>query len=321
MSKRSLIVGITGQDGSYLADFLLSKDYEVFGLIRRTSTVSTERIEHILDKITLITGDVTDQSSLIRALNISNPDEVYNFAAQSFVHTSWFQPLSTGDITALGVLRLLEAIKEYDKNRHIRMYQASSSEMFGSTTEVPQKETTPFHPRSPYAVAKVYGHYITVNYKESYDMFNCSGICFNHESPRRGIEFVTRKISNGVARIKLGLDKELCLGDLEAERDWGFAGDYVEAMWLMLQQPNPDNFCVGTGECHSVRGFCELAFNCVGLDYRDYVKTASKWLRPADISMLRADITKIKSIGWKPKVSFNNLVNMMVESDLRGLKL
>jgi GDPmannose 4,6-dehydratase len=315
MSKRALITGITGQDGSYLAELLLKKGYDVYGLVRRTSTVNTSRIEHILDKITLIPGDMGDQSSLIAAVRQSQPDEAYNLAAQSFVGSSWSQPIFTGDSTALGVTRLLEAIRICASDA--RFYQASSSEMFGKAAETPQNEKTPFHPRSPYGVAKLYGHWITVNYRESYDMFACSGILFNHESPRRGIEFVTRKISNGVARIYHGLDSELLLGNLEAKRDWGFAGDYVKAMWLMLQQDTPDDYVIATGKTHTVREFCEVAFEAAGLDWEKYVKVDPQFLRPAEVELLKGDCAKArKALGWKPAVSFKELARMMVQNDI-----
>lgn len=315
--KRALITGITGQDGSYLAEFLLQKDYKVFGLTRRTSTVNNERIAHIQDKITLVQGDLLDQSSLSAAITESEPEEVYNLAAQSFVKTSWNQPVLTGEFTALGVTRMLEAIRVV--NPKIRFYQASSSEMFGKVTETPQKETTRFYPRSPYGVAKVYGHYITVNYRESFDMFACSGILFNHESPRRGLEFVTRKISNAVARISLGKQKKLELGDLNPKRDWGFAGDYVEAMWLMLQAKEPDDYVIATGENHSVEEFVELAFQVVGInDWKKYVDAnKSEHMRPAEVDYLIGDYSKAKKIlGWKPKTSFKDLVTMMVHADI-----
>ncbi|MEF3273613.1 MAG: GDP-mannose 4,6-dehydratase [Chloroflexus sp.] len=318
-SKRALITGITGQDGSYLAEFLLTKGYEVIGMVRRSSTVNFERIKHIQDKITLVSGDLLDEVSLIHILREHRPHEVYNLAAQSFVQTSWPQPVFTGETTALGVTRLLDAVRIVDPD--IRFYQASSSEMFGKVVEVPQKETTPFYPRSPYGVAKVYGHWITVNYRESYGMHATSGILFNHESPRRGLEFVTRKISHGVARIKLGLDEELRLGNLEARRDWGFAGDYVEAMWLMLQQDQPDDYVIATGETHSVREFCELAFSYVGLDYRDYVVIDQRFMRPAEVDLLIGDATKARQkLGWRPRTSFPELVRMMVEADLQLVK-
>jgi len=317
--KRALITGITGQDGSYLAEFLLGKGYEVIGMVRRSSTVNFERIKHIQDKITLVSGDLLDEVSLIHILREHRPHEVYNLAAQSFVQTSWPQPVFTGETTALGVTRLLDAVRIVDPE--IRFYQASSSEMFGKVVEVPQKETTPFYPRSPYGVAKVYGHWITVNYRESYGMHATSGILFNHESPRRGLEFVTRKISHGVARIKLGLDEELRLGNLEARRDWGFAGDYVEAMWLMLQQDQPDDYVIATGETHSVREFCELAFSYVGLDYRDYVVIDQRFMRPAEVDLLIGDASKArKKLGWQPRTSFTELVQMMVEADLQLVK-
>jgi len=317
--RRALITGITGQDGSYLAEFLLGKGYEVIGMVRRSSTVNFERIKHIQDKITLVSGDLLDEVSLIHILREHRPHEVYNLAAQSFVQTSWPQPVFTGETTALGVTRLLDAVRIVDPE--IRFYQASSSEMFGKVVEVPQKETTPFYPRSPYGVAKVYGHWITVNYRESYGMHATSGILFNHESPRRGLEFVTRKISYGVARIKLGLDEELRLGNLEARRDWGFAGDYVEAMWLMLQQDQPDDYVIATGETHSVREFCELAFSYVGLDYRDYVVIDQRFMRPAEVDLLIGDASKArKKLGWQPRTSFTELVQMMVEADLQLVK-
>ncbi|NTU79300.1 MAG: GDP-mannose 4,6-dehydratase [Chloroflexales bacterium] len=319
MTKRALITGITGQDGSYLAEFLLSKGYEVVGMVRRTSTVTFERIKHIQPRLMLVTGDLADEISLISILREFRPSEVYNLAAQSFVQTSWPQPVFTGETTAIGVTRMLDAVRLVDPN--IRFYQASSSEMFGKVQAVPQKETTPFYPRSPYGVAKVYGHWITVNYRESYDMFACSGILFNHESPRRGLEFVTRKISNGVARIKLGLDTELRLGNLDARRDWGFAGDYVEAMWLMLQQDQPDDYVVATGETHSVREFCEVAFGHVGLDYSNYVVIDERYMRPAEVDLLIGDPAKAcEVLGWAPKTSFPDLVRMMVDADVQLLK-
>ncbi|MGQ9925589.1 MAG: GDP-mannose 4,6-dehydratase [Chloroflexaceae bacterium] len=319
MKRRALITGITGQDGSYLAEFLLSQGYEVIGMVRRTSTVNFERIKHFQERVTLVTGDLADQVSLISILREHRPSEVYNLAAQSFVQTSWGQPVFTGDTTALGVTRMLDAVRIVDPE--IRFYQASSSEMFGKVVEVPQTERTPFYPRSPYGVAKVYGHWITVNYRESYNMFACSGILFNHESPRRGLEFVTRKISHGVARIKLGLDEELRLGNLDARRDWGFAGDYVEAMWLMLQQEHPDDYVVATGETHSVREFCELAFGYVGLDYRDYVIQDERFMRPAEVDLLIGDSTRARKVlGWRPKTNFQELVHMMVDADLQLLK-
>lgn len=311
----AIITGITGQDGSYLAELLLKKGYQVVGVARRSSTVNNERIKHILDDITVVQGDLQDQGSLLSLLEEYKPTEVYNLAAQSFVPTSWNQPALTGDITALGVTRLLEAIRFV--NPKIRFYQASSSEMFGKVMEVPQQESTPFYPRSPYGVAKVYGHWITVNYRESFDMFATSGILFNHESPRRGLEFVTRKISDMVARIKLGKAKELRLGNLEAQRDWGFAGDYVEAMWLMLQQDQPDNYVIGTGETHAVREFCEIAFSHVDLDYKEYVLQDERFYRPAEVDLLISDPTRARTLlKWEPAVSFKELVTMMVDSDL-----
>ncbi len=315
----ALITGITGQDGSYLAEFLLSKGYRVVGMVRRSSTINFERIAHIQDRIELVQGDLHDQSSLMDILAEYQPDEVYNLAAQSFVPTSWRQPVLTGEVTAIGVTRLLEAIRLTCPQA--RFYQASSSEMFGKVREVPQRETTPFYPRSPYGVAKVYGHWITVNYRESYGMFAVSGILFNHESPRRGLEFVTRKITYGVAKIKLGLAKELRLGNLEARRDWGYAGDYVRAMWLMLQQDKAEDYVVGTGETHSVREFCEIAFRHVGLDYRDYVVQDPRFFRPAEVDLLVADPTKAhQKLGWRPSVSFTDLVEMMVDADLALLR-
>jgi len=315
----ALITGITGQDGSYLAELLLLKGYRVVGVARRSSTVTYERIDHLLDDITVVQGDLHDQGSLLGLIEEYEPTEVYNLAAQSFVPTSWNQPALTGDITALGVTRILEAIRFV--NPKIRFYQASSSEMFGKVLEVPQKETTPFYPRSPYGVAKVYGHWITVNYRESFDMFATSGILFNHESPRRGLEFVTRKISDGVAKIKLGKAKELRLGNLESQRDWGFAGDYVEAMWRMLQQDQPDSFVIGMGETHSVREFCEIAFGHVGLDYKEFVVQDERFYRPAEVDLLISNPTKARSVlGWEPAVSFNELATMMVDADLERLK-
>lgn len=317
--KRALITGITGQDGSYLAEFLLEKGYEVYGIVRRASTEKFERIAHLMDTIEIVSGDLLDQNSLAHALSDIRPQEVYNLAAQSFVPTSWNQPLLTGEITALGVTRMLEAIKMVDKS--IRFYQASSSEMFGKVREVPQSEKTPFYPRSPYGVAKVYGHWITVNYRESYNIFACSGILFNHESPRRGMEFVTRKISYAVAKIKLGLAGELRLGNLKSKRDWGFAGDYVKAMWLMLQQPEPDNYVVSTGETHSVEEAVEIAFSHVGLDWHEYVKTDQRYFRPAEVDLLVGDNTKARTVlGWKPEVNFRELITMMVDHDLKVLK-
>jgi GDPmannose 4,6-dehydratase len=314
----ALITGITGQDGSYLAELLLSKGYQVVGMVRRSSTVTFERIDHLLDKITIVTGDLHDQSSLMAIMEEHHPDEVYNLAAQSFVPTSWSQAVLTGEVTAIGVTRLLEAVRLY--NKKVKFYQASSSEMFGKVVEVPQRESTPFYPRSPYGVAKVYGHWITVNYRESYDMFAVSGILFNHESPRRGLEFVTRKISNGVARIKLGQVKELRLGNLEARRDWGFAGDYVNAIWRMLQQEKPDNFVVGTSETHSVREFCEIAFGHAGLDYQEFVIQDERFYRPAEVDLLVSDPSKARAVlQWEPNIGFKELVEMMVEADLKRL--
>lgn len=315
----AIITGITGQDGSYLAEYLLEKGYEVIGMVRRSSTVTFERIQHIQEKVKLIQGDLHDQSSLVGVIERFRPVEVYNLAAQSFVPTSWNQPVLTGEVTALGVTRLLEAIRIV--NPETRFYQASSSEMFGKVKEVPQTENTPFYPRSPYGIAKVYGHWITVNYRESYDIFAVSGILFNHESPRRGLEFVTRKVSNGVARIKLGLSKELRLGNLEARRDWGFAGDYVDAMWRMLQTDTPQDFVVGTGQTHAVRKLCEIAFNYVGLDYRDFVVQDQEYYRPAEVDLLVANPIKVKrELGWQPKFSFKDLIHMMVEADLNRLR-
>ena len=315
MSKRALITGITGQDGSYLAELLLEKDYEVLGMVRRSSTVNFERIAHLQDKITFVPGDLLDEISMIHILQQHRPQEVYNLAAQSFVQTSFGQPVLTGETTALGVTRLLDAIRLVDPE--IRFYQASSSEMFGKVHEVPQKETTPFHPRSPYGVAKVYGHWITLNYRESYDLHATSGILFNHESPRRGLEFVTRKISHTVAQIKLGLVDKLRLGNLDAQRDWGFAGDYVEAMWLMLQQDAPEDFVICTGETHSVREFCEVAFGHAGLNWEDHVVIDEAFFRPAEVDLLVGDATKAEEqLGWKPGTSFDNLVTMMVDADI-----
>ncbi len=317
--RTALITGITGQDGSYLAELLLKKGYRVVGVARRSSTVTSERIKHILDDITVVQGDLQDLGSLLSLLEEHKPTEVYNLAAQSFVPTSWNQPALTGDVTAIGVTRLLEAIRFVDPK--IRFYQASSSEMFGKVMEVPQKESTPFYPRSPYGVAKMYGHWITINYRESFNIFATSGILFNHESPRRGLEFVTRKITDAVARIKLGMAKELRLGNLESQRDWGFAGDYVEAMWLMLQQEHPDNFVIGTGETHAVREFCEIAFSRVDLDYKDYVVQDEKFYRPAEVDLLISDPSRARAIlKWEPAVSFNELVTMMVDSDMARLK-
>ncbi|MCP4542318.1 MAG: GDP-mannose 4,6-dehydratase [Chloroflexi bacterium] len=315
----ALITGITGQDGSYLAEFLLEKGYTVIGMVRRSSTVNFSRIHHIQDRITLASGDLLDQGSLINILQKHEPNEVYNLAAQSFVPASWQQPVFTGEVTALGVTRMLEAIRTV--NPDIRFYQASSSEMFGKVREVPQGENTPFYPRSPYGVAKVYGHWITINYRESYDLYAVSGILFNHESPRRGLEFVTRKITYGVAKIKLGLADELRLGNMDSQRDWGYAGDYVRAMWLMLQQDKPDDYVVGTGETHPVREFCEIAFGSVGLKWQDYVKQDPRFMRPAEVDLLVADPNKAKqALKWEPKVSFQELIQMMVDADLALLR-
>jgi GDPmannose 4,6-dehydratase len=319
LTKTALITGITGQDGSYLAEFLLEQGYRVVGMTRRTSTVSVERIAHLIDRIQIVQGDLLDQNSLAEAIRQAGPTEVYNLAAQSFVPTSWNQPVLTGEFTALGVIRLLEAIRQIDPT--IRFYQASSSEMFGKATEVPQRELTRFHPRSPYGVAKVYGHWITVNYRESYGMYAVSGILFNHESPRRGLEFVTRKITDGAARIKLGLAEQLALGNLEARRDWGFAGDYVRAMWMMLQEPEPDDYLIATGETHSVREFCETAFGHLGLDYHDHVVVDQALVRPAEVDHLIGDASKAREqLGWAPTVTFKELVEVMVDADLARLE-
>ncbi|RKO65555.1 GDP-mannose 4,6-dehydratase [Desulfofundulus salinus] len=313
--KRALITGITGQDGSYLAEFLLEKGYRVYGLVRRSSVGNLKRIKHLEKDLRLIPGDLTDQNSLIAALVEARPDEVYNLAAQSFVGVSWQQPVLTAQVTALGVTRMLEAIRTV--NPRIRFFQASSSEMFGRVQETPQSEKTPFYPRSPYGVAKVYGHYITVNYRESYGLFACSGILFNHESPRRGLEFVTRKVSDGVARIKLGLASELRLGNLDSRRDWGYAGDYVQAMWQMLQQDEPDDYVIATGETHSVRELVEIAFSHAGLDWQKYVVVDPRLYRPAEVDLLQGDYSKARSkLGWEPRVSFPELVRMMVDADL-----
>ncbi|HVM02466.1 MAG TPA: GDP-mannose 4,6-dehydratase [Acidimicrobiales bacterium] len=315
MARRALITGITGQDGSYLAELLLDQGYEVVGMVRRSSTVNFERIAHIQDRITIVSGDLLDEMSIVKVLSDHRPAEVYNLAAQSFVQTSFDQAVLTGETTALGVTRVLDAVRIVDPA--IRFYQASSSEMFGKVVEVPQTEATPFHPRSPYGVAKVYGHWITVNYRESYGLHASSGMLFNHESPRRGLEFVTRKITHGVARIKLGLDAELALGNLDARRDWGFAGDYVRAMWLMLQQEAPGDYVVATGEAHSVRDFCELAFGSVGLDYRDHVVTDPRFMRPAEVDLLIGDATKAREVlGWQPETTLGAMVSAMVEADL-----
>ena len=319
MSKRVLITGVTGQDGSYLAEFLLERDYEVFGMVRRASTENFERIAHLIDRITLVQADLLDQFSLVGALEESRPQEVYNLAAQSFVPTSWKQPVLTAEFTATGVTRLLEAIRMVDPS--VRFYQASSSEMFGRVLEVPQTERTPFYPRSPYGVAKVYGHFITVNYRESYDLFAVSGILFNHESPRRGLEFVTRKIADGVARISLGLSDELRLGNLDAKRDWGYAVDYVHAMWLMLQRDEPADYVVATGEEHSVRDFVDAAFAHVGLDPGQHVKTDTRFIRPAEVDRLIGDPSKARDqLGWTPTISFEELVRLMVDADVERLQ-
>ena len=317
---KALITGITGQDGSYLAEFLLSKGYEVFGLVRRSSTLSNERIKHIEHRIELIEGDLLDTTSLIRVLQKVQPDEVYNLAAMSFVKASWDEPVATGNITGLGVARLLEAIRLV--NSKVKFYQASSSEMFGKAKIVPQNEHTPFHPRSPYAIAKTYGHYSTQNHRESYGLFACSGILFNHESPRRGFEFVTRKITHGVSRIKLGLTDHITLGNLDAKRDWGFAGDYIKAMWLMLQQESPDDFVIGTGETHSVKEFLETAFLAAGIsDWQSCIKQDPRFMRPAEVDILLADSSKAhEALGWKPEVSFKELVEMMVKADIEHCK-
>jgi GDPmannose 4,6-dehydratase len=317
--KRALITGITGQDGSYLAEFLLDRGYQVFGVVRRSSIANSERVDHLLDRISFIQADLLDQSSLMSALREARPQEVYNLAAQSFVPTSWHQPVLTGEFTALGVTRMLEAVRAVDPS--IRFYQASSSEMFGNPIECPQRETTPFHPRSPYGVAKVYGHYLTVNYRESYGLFACSGILFNHESPRRGIEFVTRKVSQGVAKIKLGLTRELRLGNLAAKRDWGFAGDYVKAMWLMLNQDEPDDYVVATGTAHSVENLVRTAFNFAGLNWQEFLKIDEALFRPAEVDHLLGDSTKAQQkLAWATHVSFEELVAMMVDQDIYRLR-
>ena len=319
MAKRALITGITGQDGSYLAELLLAKGYEVVGMLRRSSTVNFERIAHIQDSVTLVAGDLLDEVSMINVLRTHRPTEVYNLAAQSFVQTSWSQPVLTGETTALGVTRVLDAIRIVDPE--IRFYQASSSEMFGKVQESPQTETTHFYPRSPYGVAKVYGHWITVNYRESYGLHASSGICFNHESPRRGLEFVTRKVSHGVARIKAGLDQTLALGDLEPRRDWGYAPDYVRAMWLMLQQDEPGDYVVASGETHSVRDLCEAAFGHAGLDWRRHVVVDERFLRPSEVDLLVGDASRAKAVlGWVPDVDFGGLVGMMVDADLEVIE-
>ena len=317
--KRALITGITGQDGSYLAELLLEKGYRVYGLVRRSSTVNFERIAHIQDQVEILSGDLLDQNSLLYALREAQAQEVYNLAAQSFVQTSWTQPVLTGDVTALGVTRMLEAVRAF--NPEARFYQASSSEMYGKVQAVPQSEDTPFYPRSPYGVAKVYGHWATVNYRESYGMFAASGILFNHESPRRGLEFVTRKVTDGVARIKLGLQREIRLGNLDAQRDWGFAGDYVRAMWLMLQQDAPDDYVVATGSTYSVRDLVETAFRRVGLDWQEHVVQDPRYMRPAEVDLLVGDATKARAeLGWVPEVDFEELIGMMVDADLARLR-
>jgi GDPmannose 4,6-dehydratase len=317
--KTALITGVTGQDGSYLAEFLLEKGYKVVGMVRRTSTINFDRIHHFQDRIELVQGDLLDQMSLIDILTETQPDEVYNLAAQSFVPTSFKQPVLTGEFTALGVTRLLDAVRVV--NPKIRFYQASSSEMFGKVQEVPQTERTSFYPRSPYGVAKLYGHWITVNYRESYNLYACSGILFNHESPRRGLEFVTHKVTFGAARIKLGLQKTLHLGNLEARRDWGYAGDYVRAMWSMLQQPEPDDYVIASGETHSVAELCELAFSCLELDYREHVMVDSRFFRPAEVDLLVGNPAKARArLGWQPTVSFEDLIHTMVEADLAALQ-
>ena len=319
MTKRALITGITGQDGSYLAELLLEKGYEVSGMVRRSSTVNFERIGHLQNDIELVSGDLLDEASMIEVLRETRPEEVYNLAAQSFVQTSFKQPVLTGETTALGVTRLLDAIRLVDQD--VRFYQASSSEMFGKVVEVPQRELTPFYPRSPYGVAKLYGHWITVNYRESYNLHATSGILFNHESPRRGLEFVTRKIANAVARIKLGLDREVRLGNLEAQRDWGFAGDYVDAMWRMVQQDIPNDFVIATGETHSVREFCEIAFGHADLNWQDHVVIDERYFRPAEVDLLVGDATRAEEIlGWLPRTSFHELVTMMVDADIENVQ-
>ena len=318
--KTALITGVTGQDGSYLAEFLLKKDYEVYGIVRRSSSSNFERIKHIQDDLKLLQGDLLDQNSLIEAIEGSCPDEVYNLGAQSFVPTSWNQPVLTGEFTALGVTRILEAIRLV--NKKIRFYQASSSEMFGKVAEVPQNEQTVFYPRSPYGVAKLYAHWITVNYRESYDLFCCSGILFNHESPRRGLEFVTKKVSNGVARIKMGLSNELRMGNLDAKRDWGFAGDFVEAMWLMVQQDESEDYVISTDEAHSVKELVEVAFDYVGLNWKDYVVIDPKFVRPAEVDLLLGDSAKARNkLKWQPKVKFEELIRMMVDYDIERYKV
>ena len=313
--KRALITGITGQDGSYLAEFLLEKDYEVFGLIRRSSTVNFERISHLQDKVELVSGDLLDQKSIVTALEAARPHEVYNLGAQSFVPVSWEQPMLTGEITGLGVMRMLEAIRACDEK--IRFYQASTSELFGKAQETPQSEKTPFYPRSPYGVSKLYGHWITINYRESYNMYACAGILFNHESPRRGLEFVTRKITHGVARIKHGIDAELRLGNLDARRDWGFAGDFVRAMWLMLQQEEADDFVIATGQTRTIREFCQVAFAHADLDWEQYVVVDERFFRPAEVNILLGDPARAREkLGWEPETSFEEMVRLMVDRDL-----
>ncbi len=318
-AKRALITGITGQDGSYLAEYLLEQGYEVYGLVRRTSTLNFERINHIQDRLNLVSGDILDQTSLNQAVREIKPAEIYNLAAQSFVQTSWNQPVFTGDVTALGVTRVLDAIRTYDPA--VRFYQASSSEMFGKVQEVPQRESTPFYPRSPYGVAKVYGHWITVNYRESYDLHATSGILFNHESPRRGLEFVTRKVTYNAAKISLGLAKELRVGNLDSQRDWGYAADYVRAMWLMLQQDKPDDFVISTGQTHTVRRLIEVAFGALDLNWEDYVVQDERFMRPAEVDLLVGDASKArKQLGWQPTVTFEQLIEMMVKADYDRLK-
>jgi GDPmannose 4,6-dehydratase len=317
--KTALVTGITGQDGSYLAEFLLEKKYRVLGMVRRTSTINFDRIKHIQDDVEIVQGDLLDQSSMMEIMREYQPDEVYNLAAQSFVPTSFTQPVLTGEFTALGVTRILEAIRHVKPDA--RFYQASSSEMFGKVQEVPQRETTPFYPRSPYGVAKLYGHWITINYRESYNLFACSGILFNHESPRRGLEFVTHKVTHAAARIKLGQQKQLRVGNLEARRDWGFAGDYVRGMWMMLQQDKPDDYVLATGETHSVQELCEVAFSRVGLNWQDHVVIDPKYYRPAEVDLLIGDPTKAgHMLGWKPEITFKSLVEMMVDADMKDLQ-
>jgi GDPmannose 4,6-dehydratase len=316
---KALITGITGQDGSYLAEFLMDKGYEIYGMVRRSSVENFERIEHIKDRLKFVQADLLDQLSIIDAIKESGPDEIYNLGAMSFVPTSWKQPLLTGEFTALGVTRMLEAVRHMNKD--IKFYQASSSEMFGKVREIPQNEKTPFYPRSPYGVAKVYGHYMTVNYRESYDMFACSGILFNHESPRRGLEFVTKKVTHGAAMIKLGLADKLLLGNLDAKRDWGYAKDYIEAMWLMLHQDNPEDYVISTGETHSVREWVQLSFQCLDLNWEKYVEVDERFIRPADVDLLVGDSSKAREkLGWKPETGFEQLVKIMVEYDYNKLK-